>query len=111
MMRDAKITQIYGAPTRSSAWSWPARCSRANIGPLTCGFSGRILQQDAAPRKPLTWDQREALIPAFETDIKLLGSVTWEDFSDWLGSRGDSGGLVGARPSGQRQARNGQPPS
>jgi hypothetical protein len=71
----------------------------------------RILQQDAAPRKPLTWDQREALIPSFETDIKLLGSVTGEDFSDWLGPRGDSGGLVGARPSGQRQARNGQPPS
>ena len=71
----------------------------------------RILQQDAAPRKPLTQEQREALIPSFETDIKLLGSVTGEDFSDWLGSRGDSGGLVGARPSGQRQARNGQPPS
>jgi Sulfotransferase family len=71
----------------------------------------RILQQDAAPRKPLTWDQRQALIPSFQADIKLLGSVTGEDFSDWLGPRGDSGGLVGARPSGQRQARNGQPPS
>jgi len=46
----------------------------------------RILQQDAAPRKPLTWDQRQALIPSFETDIKLLGSVTGEDF------------ITGARP-------------
>jgi hypothetical protein len=71
----------------------------------------RFLQQDAAPRKPLTWAERQALIPSFETDIKLLESVTGEDFSDWLGPRGDSGGLVGARPAGQRQARNGQPRS
>jgi hypothetical protein len=71
----------------------------------------RILQQDAAPRKPLTWAERQALIPSFETDIKLLETVTGEDFSDWLGPRGDSGGLVGARPSGQRQARNGRPRS
>jgi hypothetical protein len=71
----------------------------------------RFLQQDAAPRKPLTWAERQALIPSFETDIKLLESVTGENFSDWLGPRGDSGGLVGARPAGQRQARNGQPRS
>jgi hypothetical protein len=71
----------------------------------------RFLQQDAAPRKPLTWAERQALIPRFETDIKLLESVTGENFSDWLGPRGDSGGLVGARPAGQRQARNGQPRS
>jgi Sulfotransferase family len=71
----------------------------------------RILQQDAAPRRPLTWEQRQALIPRFETDIRLLESVTGEDFSDWLGPRGDSGGLVGARPSGQGQARNGLPRS
>ncbi len=71
----------------------------------------RFLQQDAAPRKRLTWAERQALIPSFETDIKLLESVTGENFSDWLGPRGDSGGLVGARPAGQRQARNGQPRS
>ena len=71
----------------------------------------RILQQDAAPRRPLTWEERQALIPRFETDIALLESVTGEDFGDWLAPRGDSGGLVGARPSGQRQARNGRPRS
>src|ERR1700733_12829212 len=27
----------------------------------------RILQQDAAPRRPLTWEERQALIPRFET--------------------------------------------
>jgi hypothetical protein len=69
----------------------------------------RILQQDAAPRRPLTWEERQALIPRFEPDIKRLESITGEDFSDWLAPRGDSGGLVGARPDGQRQARNGRP--
>ncbi len=68
-----------------------------------------MLQQDAAPRRPLTWDQRRALIPRFEADIKLLESLTDMDFSDWLMPRDDSGGLVGARPAGQRQARNGRP--
>jgi sulfotransferase family protein len=71
----------------------------------------RILQQDAAPRRPLTWQQRQALLPCFEDDIRRLESVTGEDFSDWLAPRGDSGGLVGARPTGQRQARNGRPRS
>ena len=69
----------------------------------------RRLQQDAPPRRPLTWEQRQALIPRFETDIRLLEYITGEDFGDWLQPRGDSGGLVGSRPSGQRQARNGQP--
>jgi hypothetical protein len=68
-----------------------------------------MLQQGAAPRQPLTWEQRKALIPAFEADIRLLEAVTGEDFSDWLLPRGESGGLVGARPSDQRQARNGRP--
>jgi len=68
-----------------------------------------LLQQDAAPRQPLTWQEREALLPQFETDIGLLEEVTGEDFSDWRRPRGASGGLVGARPAGQRQARNGRP--
>jgi hypothetical protein len=70
-----------------------------------------MLQQDAAPRRPLTWDERQALLPRFEDDIALLSSLLGADFSDWLAPRGDSGGLVGARPSGQRQARNGRPRS
>jgi hypothetical protein len=67
------------------------------------------LQQDAPPRQPLSWEQRQALIPRFEADIRLLENITGQSFGDWLRPRGDSGGLVGARPSGQRQARNGQP--
>jgi Sulfotransferase family len=69
----------------------------------------RSLQNGARPRQPLTWEQRRSLLPAFEADIRLLESLTGEDFSDWLGPRGDSGGLVGGRPAGQRQARNGRP--
>jgi len=73
------------------------------------GSLERILQRDSPPRQPLTWEQRQALIPRFEADIRLLEVITGEDFSDWLQPRGNSGGLVGARPTGQRQARNGQP--
>ncbi len=73
------------------------------------GTLERVLQRDSPPRQPLTWDQRQALIPQFDADIRLLEVITGEDFSDWLQPRGDSGGLVGARPAGQRQARNGQP--
>lgn len=67
------------------------------------------LQEGAAPRRPLTWDERQSLIPYFEADNRLLSKVTGEDFSDWTRPREDSGGLVGARPAGQRQARNGRP--
>jgi Sulfotransferase family len=67
------------------------------------------LQRDAAPRRPLTWEQRQALIPYFEADVRLLEDLTGEDCGAWLLPRPDSGGLVGARPAGQRQARNGQP--
>jgi Sulfotransferase family len=73
------------------------------------GALERVLQRDSPPRQPLTWEQRQALIPRFEADIRLLEVITGEDFSDWLQPRGDSGGLVGARPAGQRQARNGRP--
>jgi Sulfotransferase family len=67
------------------------------------------LQQGATPRRPLTWSERQALVPFFEADVRLLEDVTGEDFSGWLQPRPDSGGLVGARPAGQRQARNGRP--
>jgi Sulfotransferase family len=69
----------------------------------------RLLQRDGPPRQALTWEQRQALIPRFEADIRLLEVITGEDLGDWLLPRGDSGGLVGARPAGQSQARNGQP--
>jgi hypothetical protein len=48
------------------------------------------------------------VLPHLENDIRLLEKVTEMDFSDWLRPRERSGGLVGARPPGQRQARNGR---
>jgi hypothetical protein len=69
----------------------------------------RMLQRDSPPRQPLTWAERQALIPRFEADIARLEDITGESFTDWLQPRGDSGGLVGARPTGQSQARNGKP--
>jgi hypothetical protein len=69
----------------------------------------RFLQRSSRERQPLSWQQRQELIPRFETDLDLLERVLGEDFSDWRLPRDRSGGLVGARPMGQSQARNGRP--
>ncbi|MGW0805997.1 sulfotransferase family protein [Nonomuraea sp. NPDC002799] len=71
----------------------------------------RLLQRSGESRRPLTWEQRRELLPYFADDILRLQEVTGEDFSDWLGPRTRSGGMVGARPPGQHQARNGRPPT
>ncbi|MBO3748489.1 sulfotransferase [Streptosporangiaceae bacterium NEAU-GS5] len=68
-----------------------------------------MLQRRGDARRPLTWEQRQRLLAHFTDDIALLQRVTGEDFSDWLRPRERSGGMVGARPRGQRQARNGRP--
>jgi sulfotransferase family protein len=67
----------------------------------------RFLQRHGRERQPLSWDQREALLPRFEDDVKLLGRLLNEDFTDWLAPRDRSGNIVGSRPAGQFQARNG----
>ncbi|WP_214103965.1 sulfotransferase family protein [Acrocarpospora catenulata] len=69
----------------------------------------RLLQHRAHPRRPLTWTQRRELLTYFAADIALLQQTTEEDFSDWLRPRDRSGGLVGTRPTGQSQSRNGRP--
>jgi hypothetical protein len=68
----------------------------------------RFLQRGRRERQPLGWQQRQALLPGFEDDSKLLERVLGEDFGDWLAPRTRSGGLVGARPAGQGQAKNGR---
>jgi hypothetical protein len=68
----------------------------------------RALQRNGRARRPLEWEQRQALLPYFEADIKLLEKVTGQDFGDWLQPRTESGGRLGDRPAGQRQARNGR---
>ena len=69
----------------------------------------RFLQRSAGGRQPLSWEQRQAVLPYFEDDIRLLERITEAYFGDWLQPRDRSGGLVGARPAGQTQARNGRP--
>ena len=69
----------------------------------------RFLQRHSRERQPLSWEQRQALIPRFEADLELLERVLGADFSDWRAPRDRSGGLVGTRPEGQTQARNGRP--
>jgi hypothetical protein len=70
----------------------------------------RYLQRSARPRQPLTWEQRQKVLAYLEDDFALLEKITEADFSDWLRPKDRSGGLVGSRPAGQYQARNGQPP-
>jgi Sulfotransferase family len=67
----------------------------------------RFLQRSRRERQPLQWEQREALLPRFTADIKLLETLLGEDFGDWLAPRDRSGNMVGSRPAGQAQAKNG----
>ncbi|MGD0245129.1 MAG: sulfotransferase [Streptosporangiaceae bacterium] len=68
----------------------------------------RYLQRHSRQRQPLSWEQRQELIPRFEADIKRLEEVLGESFRDWIMPRERSGGMVGGRPAGQGQARNGR---
>jgi Sulfotransferase domain len=77
------------------------------VAPVTHRLE-RYLQRGRRERQPLSWQQRQALLPKFEDDIKLLEKVLGEDFGDWLSPRARSGGMVGARPEGQGQAKNGR---
>ncbi len=81
-------------------------------GPVAAAVTNpleRALQRGGRPRRPLSWAQRQALIPRFEADVRLLEDLTGGIFTDWLLPRDRSGGLVGARPAGHWQARNGRP--
>ena len=81
----------------------PGKAGSAVTRPLE-----RFLQRGSRQRQPLSWAERQALIPRFETDIALLERLLGEDFSDWRQARPRSGGLVGSRPPGQGQAKNGR---
>ena len=71
----------------------------------------RYLQRHSRERQPLSWAQRQELIPRFEADIRVLEDVLGESFRDWVLPRERSGGMVGSRPAGQGQAKNGRPGS
>jgi hypothetical protein len=67
----------------------------------------RFLQRGGRRRQPLSWEQRQAVLPGFTADIRLLETVLGEDFSDWTAPRDRSGNMIGARQVGQAQAKNG----
>jgi hypothetical protein len=81
----------------------PGNAASAMTRPLE-----RFLQRSKRQRQPLSWAERQALIPRFTDDIALLERILGEDFSNWVEPRSRSGGLVGARPPGQGQAKNGR---
>ncbi len=105
-------------PEPTPRYRMVARAARvaAAVGELLPGTTGtflsspleHMLQRSAPPRQPLTQQERELVLPHFEADIRLLERITGEEFSSWLRPRERSGGMVGSRPTGQRQARNGQ---
>jgi Sulfotransferase family len=81
----------------------PGLTAATLTGPLE-----RFLQRHSRERQPLDWGQRQELIPCFQADIRLLEDLLGESFRDWIMPRQRSGGMVGGRPVGQGQARNGQ---
>jgi hypothetical protein len=85
-----------------------ARLLPGTAGATVTASIERYLQRGNRQRQPLGWTERNALLPAFASDIRLLQEVLGEDFSDWLSPRDRSGNMVGARTPGQAQARNGQ---
>jgi hypothetical protein len=58
------------------------------LGPIN-GVLSRHLQREQRPRQPLTPDQREALIPDIERDVRRLESLTGESFGHWLDAHRD----------------------
>ncbi len=75
----------------------PGLTAATLTGPLE-----RYLQRHSRERQPLSWEQRQELIPRFEPDIELLEQVLGESFRDWVQPRERSGGMVGSRPARPR---------
>jgi hypothetical protein len=50
---------------------------------LLSSFLSRHLQREQRPREALTPDQREALIPHFADDVRLLERLVGESFAEW----------------------------
>ncbi len=119
LIADVPRENVTAQPRRTSQHAVIAGLARASAtaGRLLPGAAGagltrslaRFLQRSAGRREPLTWQQRQQVLPYLADDIARLMAVTGLDFGDWLLPRDRSGGLVGDRPAGQAQARNGQP--
>jgi hypothetical protein len=71
------------------------------VGPVN-RFLSRHLQREQRVREPLTLHQREALLPHFTDDVRLLEQLMGESFADWLDLDVNRfGGRAQLRPAGR----------
>lgn len=86
--------RVIGPVVRAGAWAGqfvPPQAWRVASPAIT----RRLVGHAEAVRPHLTAEQREALVPAFADDIRLLVSLTGDDYSAWLSS--DSRGSFAQR--------------
>ena len=77
----------------------PPRVWRRASAPLVAALQGG----EEAHRPRLSAEQRERLLPAFASDIELLGRVSGEDFSDWLSTTSRGSFRERAQPGPRRK--------
>ena len=100
-----------GSVTHRALSGWPGgRHGRPPPLPGQAGTSlprslERFMQQNAGQRQPLSWGERQAMLPYFEDDIRQLEHLTGAYFGDWLQPRERSGGWSApGRPGSRRHA-------
>jgi hypothetical protein len=75
--------RVIGPVVRAGAWAGqfvPPAAWRA-VSPT---ITRRLVGHEGAVRPHLSAEQREALLPEFAEDIKLLSSLTGDDYAAWL---------------------------
>ncbi len=83
---DSRVNEMLRRVMRggsSLAYKLPGRVPEA-IGRVAGTPTLRLLQRHQQMRRPLTLEERKALIPEFVADIALLERVTGLSFQDWL---------------------------
>lgn len=91
--------RVLGPVVRTGAWAgqfMPPQVWRRASVPVVARLQSRDVH-----RPSLSAEQRARLLPAFTDDIRLLGEITGEDFSDWLSTR-DRGSFAQRAAGGAR---------
>ena len=82
----------------------PGLTAATLTGPLE-----RFLQRHSRERQPLSWEQRQAAHPEVRVRHRAARAGPRRELPGLDPAAGASGGMVGGRPAGQGQARNGRP--